>query len=67
MLLYSVSDGCDTENVEEHDGLYRLCNVSRGKLRYFEITPEPSEVICFSMSVLEDYERGVDYGVSSNP
>ncbi|XP_017243765.1 F-box protein At1g49990 [Daucus carota subsp. sativus] len=56
--LIQFPDGCDTDNEEKHDGLYRLCNVSQGKLRYLEIAPEPSEIICFSMWVLEDYERG---------
>nr|XP_017239237.1 PREDICTED: F-box protein At1g49990-like [Daucus carota subsp. sativus] len=62
-------DGCDTKNVEKHDGLYRLCNVSQGKLRYFEIAPEPSELICFKMWVLEDYEKGewlMEFQVSRN-
>ncbi|KAK1404492.1 putative F-box domain-containing protein [Heracleum sosnowskyi] len=48
----------DSENEEQHDSLYRLCNVSQGKLRYFTVAPEPSEVICFSMWTLENYEKG---------
>ncbi|KAL8132371.1 F-box protein At1g49990-like [Apium graveolens] len=48
----------DSENEEQHDSVYWLCNVSQGKLRYFRVAPEPSAVICFSMWTLENYEKG---------
>ncbi|KAK1404478.1 hypothetical protein POM88_004083 [Heracleum sosnowskyi] len=65
---YENSDRCrliqfpdgrnDSENEEQHDSLYRLCSVSQRKLRYFEVAPEPSELICFSIGRLENYEKG---------
>lgn len=56
--LIPFPDGRNTEDEADYDGLYRLCDASQGKLRYFEIAPEPSAVICFSMWVLENYEKG---------
>lgn len=56
--LIQFPEGRDIENEYKHDGLYRLCDECQGKLRYFEVAPEPSEFFCFSMWVLNDYEKG---------
>lgn len=56
--LIQFPDGRDTENEYKHDGLYRLCDECQGKLRYFEVASEPLQFFCFSMWVLNDYEKG---------
>lgn len=48
----------DIESEYKHDGLYRLCDECKGKLRYFEVAPECSDYFCFSMWLLTDYEAG---------
>jgi hypothetical protein len=48
----------DIGNEYKFDGLYRLCDECKGQLRYFEVAPENSEIFCFSMWVLQDYEKG---------
>lgn len=56
--LIKFPEGRDVGNEYKYDGLYRLCDECKGQLRYFEVAPERSEVFCFSMWVVKDYEKG---------
>ncbi|KVI02473.1 F-box protein At1g49990-like isoform X1 [Cynara cardunculus var. scolymus] len=48
----------DVESEYKHDGLYRLCGECQGRLRFFEVAPEPFSFYVFSMWDLKDYEKG---------
>ncbi|KAJ9564341.1 hypothetical protein OSB04_000307 [Centaurea solstitialis] len=48
----------DAESEYRHDGLYRLCDECRGRLRFFEVAPEPVSFYVFRMWELRDYENG---------
>ncbi|XP_023755831.1 F-box protein At1g49990 [Lactuca sativa] len=51
-------DERDIDSEYEYEGIYRLCDETQGKLRFFEVSPEPSSFYCFSMWDLKDYEKG---------
>ncbi|KAJ0692596.1 putative F-box domain-containing protein [Helianthus annuus] len=48
----------DVQSEVMHDGLYRLCDGCLGKLRFFEVAPDPYSRYCFSMWDMKDYEKG---------
>ncbi|KAM0055529.1 putative F-box domain-containing protein [Helianthus debilis subsp. tardiflorus] len=48
----------DVHSEVMHDGLYRLCDGCQGKLRFFEVAPDPYSRYCFSMWDMKDYEKG---------
>ncbi|GJS13395.1 putative F-box domain-containing protein [Tanacetum coccineum] len=56
--IIRLPDDINTESVLKHDGAYRLCDGCQGTLRYFQVEPEASELYCFSMWVMKDYEKG---------
>lgn len=56
--LIRLPEGRGIGNEYKYDRLYRLCAECQGKLSYFEVAPEDSEVFCFSMWVLKNYEKG---------
>nr|XP_043639636.1 F-box protein At1g49990-like [Erigeron canadensis] len=48
----------DVESEYKHEGIYRLCDESQGRLRFFEVAPEADSFYCFSLWDMKDYEKG---------
>ncbi|KAM0055530.1 putative F-box domain-containing protein [Helianthus debilis subsp. tardiflorus] len=56
--LISFPADRDVQSEVMHDGLYRLCDGCQGRLRFFEVAPDPYSRYCFSMWDMKDYEKG---------